>query len=465
MKSMRLKHQFGGVLVTALVFAMIVSLFAVAVAHIAVSHLQRNSVESDYATAIQLADAGINHELRWLSQDTSTAASRAHQRHPGAGQVGPYTATVAGIPNGSFTVSVMNDDGTGPWAPPNGLVIRSTGTINGVSRTVEITGEKRSVFGEYAIFAIDEATLGGSKAYVVGNMGTNGPVKFNGGNAAANIQGELTFHGYPANGILVGDSAGPNVWWNPDPVLWPTVSEIAESMWSGGLNHLRTNNDNAKAKTFNSNDAQSLLSNAISVGIGTGVLERKSFNNLNASRNIEDRPGGNRYQNGAEGLYGNKTLILPPGDYYFEGIKTSNGNGQAILVDNASGVVRIWINGGNAKDSLDLPVVFTSPDKNKFRLYYNNCNELSIGGNSKFYGGIYAHKDGCQPSFKLHGNSQIHGSVIFENIWLTGNSDIIFPNNGGIQDSGDFALWYGFQNSWRELNPNGGSLFPDGTSR
>jgi hypothetical protein len=128
-------------------------------------------------------------------------------------------------------------------------------------------------------------------------------------------------------------------------------------------------------------------------------------------------------------------------------------------------MVRIWIDGGSGKDSLDLPVIFTSTDKSKFRLYYNQCNELSIGGNSKFYGSLYSHNDACQPSLKVHGNSQVHGSVIFENIWLTGNSDIVFPNNGGGEDSSDYALWYGFLNTWREVKPNGGTLFPDGSNR
>jgi hypothetical protein len=456
----------GGVLITALVFALVVSLFAASMALIASSNLGRNSVEADYATAIQLADAGINYELRWLSQDAATVGARAHQRFPATGQPGPYTATVPDIPgNGTFTVSVMNTNGSGPWAPPNHVLIRSTGTINGISRTVEITGQKRSLFGEYAIYSIDEATMGGSKAFVVGNMGTNGPIKFNGGDAEGNIQGELTFNGYPSDGKLTGNSAGANVWWNPDPVQWPTVDEIASSLFPGGLSYLRTNNDNDQVKTFSASDPQSLLSNAITTTIGTGSLERRSFNSFNASQNTQDKPGGTRYQNGSEGLYGNKTLILPPGDYYFEGVKTSNGNGQAILVDNASGMVRIWINGGSGKDSLDLPVIFTSTDKNKFRLFYNNCNELSIGGNSKFHGSIYSHNDACQTSIKVHGNSAIYGSVIFENIWLTGNSDIVFPNNGGGEHASDFALWYGFLNTWREVSPNGGTLFPDGTNR
>jgi hypothetical protein len=453
-------------LLTALVFASIISVFAAGVGVISTGYLGRSSTEADYATAVQLADAGINYELRWLASDAANVSSRAHQAYPANGQPGPYTQTVTDIPgSGTFTVSVLNTNGSGPWAPPNGIMIRSTGNINGVSRTVEITGKKRGLFGEYAIFSIDEAYLSGTKAFVIGNMGTNGPVKFSGGSPEQNVNGYLTFNGYPTSRELLGDAAGPNVWWNEDPVAWPTVSQIANTAFSGGLNYLSTHNDNARAKTFDASDPQSRLENAVAVSIGTGVLERLSFNNLVPSQNRQDLPGGSRYQNGVEGLYGNKTLILPPGDYYFKGLKLGNGNGEAILIDNASGMVRIWVEGGNAKDSFDLPVIFTSTDKNKFRLYYSNCSELSIGGNSKFYGGVYSKVDGCQSSLKFHGNSQVYGSVIFENIELSGNSDIVFPNDGGGEADSDYALWYGFMNSWREIKPSGGTLFPDGTNR
>jgi hypothetical protein len=454
------------VLVTALVFATIISVFAAGVGYVSASHNSRGAVEADYATAVQLADAGINFELRWLSEDAATAGTRAHQAYPSTGSNGAHTRTVPDIPgNGTFTVSVMNTDGTGPWRPPNGVMIRSTGTINGVSRTVEITGKKRSLFGEYAIFSIDEAALSGTKAFVIGNMGTNGPVRFSGGSPEMNVNGYLTFNGYPTSRELLGDAAGPNVWWNPDPVKWPTVDQIAGAAYPGGLNYIRTHNDNDRVKMFLDTDPQSLLENAVTVSIPTDVLEKRAFNNLSVSRNPQDRPGGNRYQNGMEGLYGNRTLIFPPGDYYFNGLKLGNGTGEAILIDNAKGMVRIWVDGGNAKDSFDLPVIFTSTDKNKFRLYYNNCNELTIGGNSQFFGGIYSKVDGCQSSLKFHGNSQVYGSIIFELIELSGNSDIVFPNDGGGEADSDWALWYGFMNTWREVKQPGGTLFPDGTTR
>jgi len=465
--------QRGGVLVTALVFASIISLFALGVAVVATSHLSRSSAESDYATAIQLADAGINHELRWLSKDTPTAGSRAHQADSA------YTGSVSGIPGGgSFTVYTLNDDGSSPWAPPNSFKLRSTGTVNGVSRTVEITGQRRGIFGDYAVFMVGDddnsqpasrayGKLGGSGSTVIGNLGTNGGVDWTSGDSTK-VQGEVTFNGYePTDG-----EAGANAWVNPDKVQWPTVSEIADQLFpSGGLEWLKANNNNSQVMTFLDSDKQSLLENAIveTGGVSTGVLQRAAFNGFAQSQNPEDQVGGNRYQNGYEGLYGNNVIIFPPGDYYFKGVKMSNGQGQAILIDNAKGMVRFWFDGGTAKDSLDLPVIFTSSDKNKFRLYYNNCSELSVGGNSTFNGSIYSHNDACGtpllPAMKIHGNSTVNGSVIGNYIWLAGNSVINFPNGGAGEADDDYTLWYGFKNTWREVNPTGGNLFPDGTSR
>jgi hypothetical protein len=140
------------------------------------------------------------------------------------------------------------------------------------------------------------------------------------------------------------------------------------------------------------------------------------------------------------------------------------------LIDNAKGMVRFWVDGGNRQvDSFDSAIIFTSPDKNKFRLYYNNCARLSILGKSTFNGSIYAHRDGCsdaaRPQVEVGGSSTINGSVIANDVNLHGNARINFPNDGGGAGGDDWTLWYGFRNTWREIGAAGKTLFPDGTSR
>jgi hypothetical protein len=208
------------------------------------------------------------------------------------------------------------------------------------------------------------------------------------------------------------------------------------------------------------------------VGVSTGNLRNQSFNDFTVDANVQDMPpSGNRYHDGDEGIYGTKVMVFPPGDYYFNNLTLSNArNGPGILIDNASGMVRIWIDAGSGpNDSLDLPVMFTSTDKNKFRLYYNNCASLSINGNSTFHGSIYANNDACArttfPEIVIAGSSTINGSVIAPRIAVQGNSTINFPNDGAGGALDDYVLWYGFFNTWREVTTNGGTLFPDGTSR
>jgi hypothetical protein len=269
-----------------------------------------------------------------------------------------------------------------------------------------------------------------------------------------------------------GFEPGPNVWWNPDPVQWPTVSEIAAQLFPGGLSYLAVNNNNANVKEFSSADPSFQLANAVVVGTGTANLRTQSFNGFTDDGNVQDEPpSGTRYQDGDEGLYGTKTMIFPPGDYYFNNVTLSNArNGPGILIDNASGMVRIWIDGGSGpNDSLDCPVMFTSTDKNKFRLYYNNCGSLSISGNSTFHGSLYAYNGACSrdtfPEIVVGGSSVVNGAAVAARIDVHGNSRINFPNDGLGSAGDDFVLWYGFLNTWREVISTGGTLFPDGTSR
>ncbi len=471
-------RQAGGVLITALVFSAVISLFVAGVAALSVGHNSRGAVETDYATAIQLADAGVNFELRWLSKDTGV--NLAHQQYPGAGQNGPYTGTAAGIKgNGTFTVSVMNTDGSGPWAPPNEVMIRSTGRINGISRTIEITGQKRGIFDDYAIYAIAEGVVAGSNSTIIGNVGTNGGFYFSGGAATTNIQGELTHNGFPVQNPLVvpppansGWQPGPNVWWNPDPIPWPTISEIAAQLFPGGLAYLAANNDNDKVREFSETDPNFTIANSVVNPIhNIGFFSGNDFRTFTEDLNVEDNaPTGTRYQDGDEGLYRKRVIIFPPGDYYFSSTNLTNQEPIGILIDNASGMVRIWLDGGTRQvDSFDAAVMFTSKDKNKFRLYYNNCGTLSILGKSTFNGSIYAYNDGCdranRPAVEMGGSSTLNGALISPYIDIHGNSMINFPNNGGGSSLDDYALWYGFKNTWREISPSGGAVFPDGSTR
>src|SRR5215469_3868762 len=142
------KHP-GGVFVSTLVFVAVTAFIMAGIGTYTVSHLSRAHAESDYSAAINLAEGGINYELRNVSEDILDS-NRPDQQYPAAGQNDPYTGSVSGAP-GTFTVSVTNDPDNGKaWYAPSDMLLTATGTVNGVTRTVRARGARRSIFDNYS---------------------------------------------------------------------------------------------------------------------------------------------------------------------------------------------------------------------------------------------------------------------------------------------------------------------------
>ena len=299
----------GAALIASLAFAAIISLVVVGVAKLTTGHYIRAKVEGDYATAILLADAGINYEIRWISDDTSDP-NRPHQLFPAAGQPGPYTGTVPDVP-GSFTVYVTKEDGSGPWYPPNDVIVTSTGTVYGVSRTVQIRGVRKSLFDEFALYGTNSIKINGDNSLINGNIGTNGGMTFTGSGGTGQINGDLFLNGTGTN----VNRTGSNVFSTTQPVPFPTVQEVANSLFPGGLTWLKTNNNNDNLRQFSPDrvlDPNFEIANSIPAGLAksTWTINSQTFNGgggLTIDNNVADKPisqGGTRYCTQNEGLYG-----------------------------------------------------------------------------------------------------------------------------------------------------------------
>jgi hypothetical protein len=495
----------GLTLITALAFTVVVGTVLAGVGTVAVSHYGRSETEGDYANAIALADAGINYELLYVSRNINDPGTPPHQ------EGGAYTGTIPGVP-GTFTVFVRDWNSgacdSGSFAPPEEEVcVVSTGTVNGISRTAIVRGIKKSLFDEYALFAYKEGVFGGGGAgsgttSIVGNLGTNGPVTFNGTKGSEIVVGELTLNGGGSE-VTDDNDIKSNVVGNPEPVELPTVSEIADSLFgANGLTWLQTNNDNASIRILNSADT----------GI-TGIPDRVSFldthvasklasagftsssrtfsdppNSVPSATSTLDQNNGVRFATPLnpelsgtltrEGILGKKTYFLPPGDYYFNNIDFKSGNAAIVMLTHLCGQgiyankkqIRIWIDETSPKqDYLQTVVVFTDIAANKFRVFYNKCNDMNIGGNSIFNGGFYSIRDGCSgdtPMMHFTGGTTIFGSVMTDYFNLGGSTQVIFPNNGGGSDPADFPLWYGFKDGWKEIPAfSGRPTFVDGSSK
>ncbi len=120
----------GATLVTTLFFTLITTTLLAGIATYSVSHQVRVKADSDYASALALAEAGINYEIRKLGVSPDTVGQRNSPDTP------PNNSGL----QGTFSVYCVNQDaGETNWTTASStLYIYSTGTVGGISRTVKV---------------------------------------------------------------------------------------------------------------------------------------------------------------------------------------------------------------------------------------------------------------------------------------------------------------------------------------
>jgi hypothetical protein len=498
----------GFTLITSLAFSLVVGTVLAGVGTVALSHLGRSKVEGTYANAISLAEAGVNYEIQKISSDTTNTSLADQMGSPAVIQVNSLNGMTD--VRGQFSVYVRpwgtGCNGNGTWLPPNDLCIVSEGTIDGISRTIQVRGVRKSIFDEYALYAYKQGTFSGSgsasgSTHVEGNLGTNGELTFNGtlGTNTVVSPHEVVFNGGDAELADSDDDKGNTVY-NPDPVIMPDVSQMAALQFPGspaGLTWLASNNNNAAIRKLSSGDTAWAAEPTVAGITLADVQALPSAGFTAASRTFEDPPNtvpsdsstldlatsGTRFVQVADsahsigpyGVSGKRLYLVPPGDYYFHNIDFKSGNSGLVLLTHL-GQIRIWIDqpssGAVKADNISIPVIFTDTTPSNFRLFYNKCETLTITGGGRFNGGFYAINDTCTkkdtPEMKFTGNSMIYGSVITDYFTTSGGSWIVFPNFGG-SDPTDFSLWFGFKDNWKELpvdhaNNPGDPVFADGTA-
>jgi len=119
----------GSILISVLVFVAVISLILVGAMTLTVSYSGRVHTEADYVASLDVAEAGVNYEIRKISQDATKADQAGSTTPPGVSYL---------FGNGAFRVYCANRDGSTPWTPNNPLYIYSTGTVNGTARTVRV---------------------------------------------------------------------------------------------------------------------------------------------------------------------------------------------------------------------------------------------------------------------------------------------------------------------------------------
>jgi hypothetical protein len=448
------KTHSGAALVTAIIFASIFTIIVGGLALYAVGSYSLAKKGTEYAAAVQLADAGVNSEFR------NIALNQFNNGYTAPTAASPHTGSISGVP-GTYSVYITADAaGSQNWDPSKkDLYMWSSGTVAGVTRKIMIHGMGGDgLFDTYAVYGTNSVTFNGVGSSVVGNLGTNGTVSST-SNGSAAVTGTLFLNGSSATGVT-----GSNVVKNPDPITFPTVDSIMDATFPGHGDTeqwLASHNNNGQIRQFVSSSNQTLSPSA------TQNLTGQAITALSHTK-INSLPG--------------KTIILPatnapnPTDYVFTDITTSGQD--KIIVDNGGlttggtpGLVRIWMFGSTGGDNVSQPISYTAtipavPDPAQlFRLYYDKNATFQIDGNTASGGAIYAINEYASSGFTITGGSSTFASILANNVTISGNSSVQFPGQLPGNSTDFFWLWFGFKDGYQEVPyVSGRSVFPDGTS-
>lgn len=402
MPGSRSSRRRGSVVIGVLFFLLIMSMLLLGVGSYATSHQQRTTMDTAYAQAMDLAEAGVNYEFRKISGNAASADQASS----------PLTVSLG---SGTYTVWCTSTDGVSNWTVgQNNLYVWATGTVNGVTRTIKVSAVGSSGPADFAIFALNTGTLNGTAMNVNGSVGTNGTLNFNG---HPGVTGTVSFNG-SGSGWAGSDPGGYPVTYSPDPIPWPTVDELVVEETGRTLAQLATNNDNALCPNIASNQIVA---------------------NGNVTVTLTGKAGG--------------------ANYYLTRM-TFNGNARLVL-NNTAGPINIWIgpSGGSGSCTISggvAAVSMTSDPARGVRLYCGTTSGVTLNGNCSFDGGIYAYNRNSlgAPIGRItnNGNPVVNGSLISPTVTLNGNPTVNYVD--GYFDS-DATGYYGFNNSYQEINlPN-----------
>ncbi len=387
-------------LISALAFTVIIAVCLAGIGTLCVSHYSRASVDGDFASALNLAEAGVNYEFRKISQNAANADQKGGANPPGV--------TYA-FGSGAFRVYCTNKDGSVPWVAPNNLYVISTGVVNGVSRTVKASAKGFGATANYALFGVAEGIINGTAATVNGDVGTDGFFTFNG---HPSVVGNVNFNG-PGSDWQSPPQGAYSVNHFPSPLIWPTVDTIANQKFpGGGLAWVATHNDNALATP---------------PIVGASILL-----NGNGTATLHGKAGG--------------------ANYYLHSL-ICNG-AVTVVFDNAAGPINIWVGpsgtAGNFIFNGGTAAIKMSQDATKeVRIYGATTNDYILNGNAELDAGLYDYNGPSSGRVIFNGSPATYGWVVANKFTLNGTPVIYYVPNLYYQDTGGY---YGFDNSWQDLN-------------
>lgn len=376
-----LRRTRGVVLLNVLILVVIVSIMLVGMTGLMVSDYGMIKTENNYAMVLEVAEAGVNYELRKISVDATTA----DQKHLTGAAGTTYTTSA-----GTFSVYVTqrNSDGseTTPWVAGSNLWIYSSGTLNGVTRTVKVAalGSGTTPTGNYAVFGVSEGIINGTPTFISSDVGTNGFFTFNG---HPGITGSVIFNGVTSN-WQSPPNGSYNVVHNLLPLVWPTVESLAVGTFGvSGLSYVAAHNDNALASPAISNNM---------------VLTNGSSN-----QTFVGKAGG--------------------ANYYLTSL-TMNGSSQ-VLFDNTAGPITIWVGPSGSSSTFvfsggTAAIKMSSDPTKAVRIYIATNNDVQLNGNTELDAGLYNVNLAGSGRIIFNGNPAMYGTIVANKFTFNGNPQV-----------------------------------------
>ena len=397
----------GGVLISMLAFVVVISVLTTGAMRLTVSHYQLAKTQADWTAVSYLAEAGVNYEIRTISNNANNADTISV-----ANPIGPlYQAP--GSDGGTFNVNITNRDGSTPWIAGSPGIISAKGMLRGVSRTIQIYCKPygSALGSNYALFGAVSGTIAGG-CNVTGNVGTNGTLSFS---SSCVITGTVEFNGVGSN-WAAGSTTSFSTVYTPTAKVWPTVDALAVAKFGvTGLAYLKANNDNLFA-------------------IPPVPL------------NYQIKLGGG----------GHQTFYGKPGgaNYYLEGI-TLGGN-AAFSFDNTLGPITIWVGPSGGSGAIDFQggsaaVSMSTNPANPVKFFSAVTSNIIQKSNAQIDCEIYNINSTSTGGFIAQGSPSITATVIANSFSLQGNVGVTYVNGSSSVNA---ATYYLFDNVYTEQNVN-----------
>lgn len=383
----------GAALITALVFTLIFALLVGGGLAYVVQNLRLAAARRDSEAALLLAESGINNEFNYITKNLYDPVVTKRSTQPI--QIGgePYIGrkgTLPGIP-GEFWVftSVSPEAPYQGWTGGNTLYVICNARVNGAWKRVRVGGENvlGTLFNLFALFGLDTgndnnspsiALTGNANVEVVGTVGTNGHIQK--GQGVITYLKAINYNGSYYEGTPKEQFKDPPVYTNNDRLNFPVVVQVLRALFPATSN-MSDSATWAWVKTNRQNSSRILQwkpalpsgtvlnpANVVSAGYPSDdvTLVNKK---LGSWEKANFKPGSSTV----------RTLIFPPGDYYFESIDLLDDPATELVIDNAGlsvggnpnkEQVRFFLYGSGGKDTVEIPINLTQPnDAKTFRIY------------------------------------------------------------------------------------------------